>query len=75
MSGQASLDEERLNLEIRRFLKKVGIGSQREIERAVREAAAGGRLAGNETLPVRMELSMPALGLSYRVDGEIALGS
>lgn len=74
MNGKTSLDEERLNLEIRKFLKKVGITSQREIERAVREATAGGRLKGNEKLPVRMELSMPEVNLSYTVEGEIELG-
>jgi hypothetical protein len=73
MSGK-SLDEERLNLEIRKFLKKVGITSQREIERAVREAVATDRLKGNEKLPVRMELSLPGVGLSHSVEGEIELG-
>ncbi|BAU48894.1 hypothetical protein SVA_2344 [Sulfurifustis variabilis] len=74
MNGKTSLDEERLNLEIRKFLKKVGITSQREIERAVREAVAAGRLKGNETLPVRMDLSLPGAALSYSVSGEIELG-
>lgn len=72
--NQKSLDEERLNLEIRKFLKKVGINSQREIERAVREAVAAGRLKGNETLPLSMALSVPGVNLSYRVEGEIDLG-
>ncbi len=74
MSDAAILDEERFNLEIRKFLKQVGIGSQREIERAVREAIQGGRLAGTETLKVRVILSMPELDVSHVVDGEIALG-
>lgn len=74
MNGKTSLDEERLNLEIRKFLKKVGITSQREIERATREAVAAGRLKGNEKLPVKMELSMPGVDLSYVVEGEIELG-
>jgi hypothetical protein len=41
----AALDEEKFNLEIRKFLKVVGITSQREIEQAIREAVAAGRLA------------------------------
>ena len=74
MDERVSLDEERLNLEIRKFLKRVGINSQREIERAVREAVAAKRLSGREKLPVRMELSLPALDLSYSLEGEIELG-
>lgn len=74
MNGKMSLDEERLNLEIRKFLKKVGITSQREIERAVREAIAENRLKGNEKLSVRMALSMPGVRLSHAVEGEIELG-
>jgi hypothetical protein len=68
------MDEERFNMDIRRFLKKVGITSQREIERAVREALAGGTLKGGESLPVRVTLEMDRLGLSVPIDGEIALG-
>lgn len=73
MSDATSLDEEHFNLEIRKFLKKVGITSQREIEQAVREALQGGRLKGTETLKVQVVLSLPALGVSHTVDGEIAL--
>jgi hypothetical protein len=68
------MDEEQFNMEIRRFLKKVGITSQREIEKAVREALAGGTLIGGESLPVRVTLEMDRLGLSVPIDGEIALG-
>ena len=68
------MDEERFNMEIRRFLKKVGITSQREIEKAVREALAGGTLKGGESLPVRVTLEMDRLGLRVPIDGEIDLG-
>ncbi len=71
---EVPINEEVLNIEIRKFLKKVGITSQREIEQAVRAARAAGRIRGNETLPVQVTLSMPALGLTHRVDGDIALG-
>jgi ribosomal protein L1 len=70
---EMAINEEVLNIEIRKFLKKVGITSQREIEQAVRAAHAAGRLRGNETLPVQVTLSMPVLNLTHRVDGEIAL--
>ena len=72
--AEMALNEDTLNLEIRKFLKKVGITSQREIEQAVRAARAAGRIKGNEKLPVQVTLSMPALNLTHRVDGDIALG-
>ncbi len=42
------MDEEQLNIQIRKFLKKVGINSQREIEQAVREAAEAGSLTDGQ---------------------------
>jgi ribosomal protein L1 len=71
---EMAVNEETLNLEIRKFLKKVGITSQREIEQAVRAARAEGLIRGNETLPVQVTLTIPALHLTHRVDGDIALG-
>ncbi len=68
------MDEERFNIEIRKFLKKVGITSQREIERAVREAIESGGISGNETLSVRITLELGQLDLTLPIDGEIKLG-
>jgi hypothetical protein len=68
------LNEEAFNLEVRKFLKKVGITSQREIERAVREAMERGALSGTETLQAQMMLTIPVLNLSHRIEGEIVLG-
>jgi hypothetical protein len=68
------MNEETLNLELRRFLKEVGVTSQRAIEGAVRDALAAGRLKGTETLAARMTLELPALGARHVVDGTIALG-
>ena len=68
------MDEEQFNIEIRKFLKKVGITSQREIERAVREAIASGGISGNETLRVRITLELGQLDLTLPIDGEIKLG-
>ncbi len=45
------MNEDEFNVSVRKFLKKVGITSQREIEQAVRSAVSGGRLKGNEALP------------------------
>lgn len=68
------MDEETFNLSIRKFLKVVGVNSQREIEQAVARALADGTLAGNEHLPVSVTLEMAAVKLQARFDGEIRLG-
>jgi len=60
------MDEERFNLSLRRFLKEVGITSQREIERLVREGAPDGA-----KLCVRMVLTAEGTDLHHEVDGEI----
>jgi hypothetical protein len=44
------MNEDALNVSVRKFLKKVGVTSQREIEQAVRTAVSSGRLKGNEKL-------------------------
>ena len=61
-----AMDEERFNLSLRRFLKEVGITSQREIERLVREGAPDGA-----KLRVRMVLTAEGTDLHHEVDGEI----
>ena len=63
-----NIDEDRLNIEIRKFLKQVGVTSQREIEKAVRDAAAAGQLPESGSLPATMTLSIPALGLEHVVE-------
>lgn len=68
------MNEETFNLSIRKFLKTVGVGSQREIERAVDEARAKGLIAGNESFPVNVRLEIPGLNLSVKFDGSIDLG-
>jgi hypothetical protein len=67
------MDEEALNTSVRKFLKKVGVTSQREIEKAVREAVAAGRLKGNEKLPAKMTLSVGGIDLSLVIDGSVDL--
>lgn len=67
------MNEELFNLELRKFLKRFGITSQREIEKAVEAAVARGALAGNETLPVRATLTIPGVLEALHIDGEIAL--
>jgi predicted nucleotide-binding protein (sugar kinase/HSP70/actin superfamily) len=68
----STFDEEKFNMEVRKFLKKVGVTSQREIEQAVREALQAGKLKG-APIKTKMTLEVAELGLSFEIDGEIAL--
>jgi hypothetical protein len=67
------MDEEVFNLSIRKFLKVVGIGSQREIERAVAQAIADGKIAHSDHFPARMTLVVDGLDINVSFDGEIKL--
>lgn len=67
------MDEETFNLSLRKFLKTVGVGSQREIEHAVAKAVAAGTVGGTETLPATMRLQIAGLQLDVQFDGEIRL--
>lgn len=67
------MNEDTFNIQIRKFLKKVGITSQREIEKAVREAVDEGKLKGNEKLKARVVLKVPEAGVEVEIDDTIAL--
>ena len=67
------MDEEALNLSIRKFLKLVGVSSQREIEHAVAKAIAARSVQGNESFPATMTLKVPGLGIDVTFDGDIEL--
>jgi len=67
------MNPENFNMSIRKFLKSVGVQSQREIENAVEKAIAAGSLKGGETLPAKMTLTVDGLGLSLTIDGRISL--
>jgi hypothetical protein len=67
------MNEDVLNTSIRRFLKTVGVTSQREIEKAVREAVANGKLKGNEALPAKMTLTVGGIDLTHIIDDNIEL--
>jgi Family of unknown function (DUF6494) len=70
---EAIMNEDALNVSVRKFLKKVGVTSQREIEQAVRAAIGAGRLKGSETLPARATLTIEGLGLAVEIEGAIEL--
>ena len=67
------MDEDIFNMSIRKFLKKVGVTSQREIETAVRDAVASGKISGDEALKAKVTLSIDKVGLSVVIDGDVEL--
>jgi hypothetical protein len=72
-SPEASMNEDNFNTSIRKFLKVVGVTSQREIEKAVRAAIEEGKLTGNEKLPAKMTLTVEGAAIDFTVDGTIEL--
>jgi hypothetical protein len=70
---RAIMNEETFNLSLRKFLKMVGVTSQREIEQAVAKAIAERRVGGSESFPAEMRLTVPAIGLDVTFDGQIRL--
>lgn len=68
------MNEDQFNISIRKFLKEVGVTSQREIEKSVRAAIDGGKLKGSETVAVKAVITLGATGLSHTIDGELKLG-
>ena len=67
------MDEEAFNMSVRKFLKQLGVTSQREIEAAVRERLDAGELKGDETLPTQATVTIGELGKEIVVRGEIRL--
>ena len=68
------MNEDTFNIELRKFLKLVGITSQREIELAVRKAVADGKIKDNALLDAKMVLTIPSIGLEHHIDGQIKTG-
>ena len=67
------MNEDTLNIEVRKFLKRVGVTSQREIESAVCRAVEAGRLKGGDKLKATARVQIKGIGLDHRVEGEITL--
>jgi hypothetical protein len=67
------MNEETFNLSIRKFLKMVGVNSQREIEQAVDRARGSGTIKGDEKFPAHVTLRVDGLAIDVRFDGEIRL--
>ena len=68
------MDEDALNMSVRKFLKEVGVTSQRVIEQAVREGVADGRLKGKKKVRARLTLTLDDLDVAHTVDADIACG-
>ena len=67
------MNEDAFNMSVRKFLKKVGVTAQREIETAVRGAVDAGTLSGDETLKAAVTLSVSGVDLKVDIDGDIEL--
>jgi hypothetical protein len=67
------MNEDAFNMALRKFLKQVGVTSQREIEQAVRAAGADGRLKGDETLPAKVVLTVGGIDLEHEIESDISL--
>jgi hypothetical protein len=67
------MNEEALNISVRKFLKKLGVTAQREIEKAVHEAVAAGRLKDGDRLPAKAVVTVGGINLAFEVDGNIEL--
>jgi hypothetical protein len=70
---EATMNEDVFNMSLRKFLKKVGVTSQREIEKAVRAAIDAGQLKGDEKLDAQVTLKVGGIELSEKIDGKIEL--
>lgn len=67
------MNEDKFNNSMRKFLKTVGVTSQREIEKAVREAIEQGKVKGTEKLVAKMVLTVGGIDLKYEVESDIEL--
>ncbi len=67
------MDEDVFNMQVRKFLKNVGVTSQREIETAVRDALAAGKLTGNKSINAKVTLKIESLDLETDITGAIDL--
>jgi hypothetical protein len=70
---EAMMNEDVFNASIRKFLKKLGVTAQREIEKVVRQALAEGKLKGNEKFPAEATVTLGGIGLSLEIKGQIEL--
>jgi len=70
---EVMMNEDIFNTSIRKFLKRLGVSAQREIEKAVRQGLAEGKLKGSEKLPAEATVTLGGIGLSLEIKGAIEL--
>ena len=70
---EVMMNEDVFNASIRKFLKRLGVTAQREIEKAVRQGLAEGKLKGKERLPAEATVTLGEIGLALEIKGEIDL--
>lgn len=68
------MDEDLFNMELRKFLKTVGVTSQREIEQAVRQGLENGTVKSGDKVKVKATISIAGLDLNHEIDGTISIG-
>ena len=67
------MNQDNFNMEIRKYLKKIGITSQREITEAVNQSISEGKLDGNETLKASAKIMIHDIDFELEINGEISL--
>ena len=67
------MDEDNFNMELRKFLKTVGVTSQREIEQAVRAGVESGAVKSGDQVKVKAVISIEGLGLDHEIDGGLSI--
>jgi hypothetical protein len=67
------MNEEKFNMSLRKFLKTVGVTSQQQIEKSVRDGIASGKIKGNEKLAAKMTLTLSGVNLNHEVKGDLEL--
>jgi hypothetical protein len=70
---ETDMNEDIFNMELRKFLKKVGVTSQREIEQATRTALDRGALKGKTKIKARMTLEVEDLAVRHEIESDISL--
>jgi hypothetical protein len=71
---EPAMNEDTFNASLRKFLKTLGVTAQREIEKAVRQALADGKIKGDAKLPAKATVSIPGVALTWEVSSDIELG-
>ncbi len=71
--SNTKLDDDKLNLEIRKFLKRVGITAQREMERAIYDAVDGGELDTSGAARAKVTIELPDLDKTVVVEADLQL--